>query len=88
MDAVRVAGLVLNKTASVMPVNQDGMALAVTSAVLKVTTVIVARTYAHNAETKNHVTQKLENAYPVTLVGLDQGTDLPNDWESPLLYPL
>lgn len=71
VDTVRGAGLALNRMACVMRVNQDGTALAVTSAVQKVIMVIAVRRFAQNAETKSHVTRKLECVYAVTLAGLD-----------------
>ncbi len=76
VDTVKEAGLALNRTAYVMPVHQGGMALAVTSRVLQVIMAIAAKRFVHVAETWTHVTQKLERAYTVILVGLDRGTDL------------
>lgn len=76
VDTVREAGLALKRMACVMPVHQVGMALAVTSIVLQVITVIDAERFVRIAETWTHVTRKLEHAYTVILEGLDLGTYL------------
>lgn len=77
VDTVKEAGLALKRMACVMPVHQGGMALAVTSRVLQVIMAIAAITFVRVAETWTHVTQKLEHAYIVILVGLDRDVTNP-----------
>lgn len=77
VDVVKEAGLALSWTACVMPVNQDGMALAVINAVLRVIMAIAAKKFVRIVETWTHVTRKLVHVCSVILAGLDQDVTNP-----------